>query len=50
MRYIVDGVVKKSGIIGALINLDQLKVFHNVDHQFLAAVLTAAYFGQVLRA
>ena len=47
IRKILEGL--KDGTEGALINLDQPKVFDKVDHRFLASVLETAGFQPEFR-
>ena len=43
--HLVRTIIEKVDGNAALINLDQSKAFHRVDHAFLEAVLSAAGFG-----
>lgn len=49
MEYIIEKAETEAGFGGALINLDQLKVFDRVDHLYLEAVLKVDGFRLVFR-
>lgn len=49
MRNIVERIGTKGGFSGALISLDQSKVFSKIDHHYLKAIFTVVSFGPTFR-